>query len=97
MKDRGERRKRTFHKGIHRKRLCERIWGDSDNYMGGVEGKYRDGKIYDHEDHRKTHSEWMGKRNYKKSDQKRIDAIIKKENEYKDCFDSEEGRYWENK
>ena len=94
MKDRGERRKRTFHKGIHRKRLCERIWGDSDNYMGGVEGKYRDGKIHDHEDHQKTHSEWLGKRNYKKSDQRRMDTIVNKE---KDFFDSEEGSDWENK
>ena len=33
-------RKNKFHKGLHKKKLCQAIWGDSDSYLGGVLGKY---------------------------------------------------------
>lgn len=81
-KTRGERRKKDYHKGIRKYKLCESIWGDAEDYNDGVLGKYIDGKIHDHEDFRKTNSEWNGKRNYKHGDKKRLYSCEDMEREY---------------
>lgn len=80
-------RKNNFHKALHKKKLCQKIWGDSDSFLGGILGKYSKGKIHDHEDYRKTNSEWYGKRNYKVSDRKRHESTLEKMGEYADVFE----------
>lgn len=80
-------RKNNFHKALHKKKLCQAIWGDSDSFLGGILGKYAKGKIHDHEDHKKTNSEWHGKKNYKLSDRKRHESALGKMAEYADVYE----------
>ena len=80
-------RKNNFHKAISKMKKCQRLWGDADKFFGGILGKYDKGKIHDHEDHRKTNSEWYGKRNYKISDRRRSESIFDKLREYADVYE----------
>ena len=80
-------RKNKFHKALHKKKLCQAIWGDGDSFLGGILGKYAKGKIHDHKDHRKTNSEWHGKKNYKLSDRKKYESALEKMAEYADVYE----------
>lgn len=79
---RGKRRKDEYRKAIRKYKLCESIWGDAKEYNDGIIGKYIDGKIHDHEEYRKTNSEWSGKHNYKHGDKRRADSCEDMEREY---------------
>ena len=81
-KTRGDRRKKNYHKAIRKYKLCESIWGDAKEYNDGILGKYIDGKIHDHEEYRKTNSEWDGKHNYKHGDKQRADSCEDMEREH---------------
>ena len=80
-------RKNNFHKAISKKNKCQKIWGDSDTFLDGILGKYAKGKIHVHEDHRKTNSDWYGKKNYKTSDRKRDESAFDKLREYADVYE----------
>ena len=79
---RGKRRKDKYRKAIRKYKLCESIWGDAKAYNDGIIGKYIDGKIHNHEEYRKTNSEWSGKHNYKHGDKQRVDSCEDMEREY---------------
>lgn len=81
-KTRGDRRKKNYRKAIRKYKLCESIWGDAKEYNDGILGKYIDGKIHDHEEYRKTNSEWSGKHNYKHGDKQRADSCEDMEREH---------------
>lgn len=81
-KTRGDRRKKNYRKAIRKYKLCESIWGDAEEYNDGILGKYIDGKIHDHEEYRKTNSEWSGKHNYKHGDKQRADSCEDMEREH---------------
>ena len=81
-KTRGERRKENYRKGIRKYKICKSVYGDAEEYNDGVLGKYIDGKIHDHEDFRKTNSEWNGKHNYKHGDKKKADNCEDMEREF---------------
>lgn len=81
-KTRGDRRKKNYSKAIRKYKLCESIWGDAKEYNDGILGKYIDGKIHDHEEYRKTNSEWSGKHNYKHGDKQRADSCEDMEREH---------------
>lgn len=68
------RRKNDFHKAIRKMKLCEAIYHDSKYFLKGILGKFDKGKIHEHDDSRKTNSEWHGKHNYKPSDKRRYDS-----------------------
>lgn len=79
---RGKRRKDKYRKAIRKYKLCNEIWGDAEEYNDGILGKYIDGKIHDHEEYRKTNSEWSGKHNYKHGDKQRADSCEDMERKY---------------
>lgn len=81
-KTRGDRRKKNYRKAIRKYKLCESILGDAKEYNDGILGKYIDGKIHDHEEYRKTNSEWNGKHNYKHGDKQRADSCEDMEREH---------------
>ena len=80
-------RKNKFHKGLHKKKLCQAIWGDSDSYLGGVLGKYIKGKIHDDKHDGETYSERYEKKKFKTSDRKRHESALEKMSEYSDVYE----------
>jgi len=87
-------RKNNFHKALHKKKLCQAIWGDSDSYLGGVLGKYIKGKIHDDKHDGETYSERHDKKKFRTSDRKRHESAMEKIAEYADVYEygvSDEG------
>ena len=80
-------RKNKFHKGLHKKKLCQAIWGDSDSYLGGVLGKYIKGKINDDKHDGETYSERHDKKKFRTSDRKRRESALEKMAEYADVYE----------
>lgn len=77
------RRKQDYHKALHKKHLCQSVYGDANWWLGGILGRYDKGKIHDHEDYRKTNSERHGYKNYRHSDKKRYDRGEQMLHEYR--------------
>ena len=77
-------RKNKFHKGLHKKKLCQAIWGDSDSFLGGVLGKYIKGKIHDGEHEVKERHD---KKKFRTSDRKRYESALEKMAEYADVYE----------
>lgn len=80
-------RKNNFHKAISKKNKCQKIWGDSDSFLGGVLGKYIKGKIHDGKHDEKVYSERYDKKKYKMSDRKRDESAFDKLREYADVYE----------
>lgn len=84
MKDRGERRKKTFNKAVHQAKVYEEVTGVSSKKDVGEVGRFKKCRhLRTRDDDNRTNSEWFGKKNYKKSDRRRADAVASKEKEFK--------------